>query len=105
MMKSAPTSGQNPAPPDFLSVFEALPDPYLLLLPNDPIFTILAVNCAFEKVARTGADQILGLGISAVFHPDRNNQSARDMVSSLQRAVSLRVPETMSVINYDIPSA
>ena len=36
--------------------------PYLILLPNDPIFTIVAVTRAFEKITRAGSDRILGRG-------------------------------------------
>ena len=105
MIESASTSEPNPAPPDFLTVFESLPDAYLILLPNDPVFTIVAVTRAFEKIARTSGDQLLGRGLLEVFRESRNDNFRNNVLGSLQRVIALRVPETMPVISHHIPSS
>lgn len=64
----------------------SVPDAYLILLPNDTVFTIVAVTRAFEKITSTGRDRILGRGFFELFPPSRNENSGNNVRASRHRA-------------------
>jgi signal transduction histidine kinase len=95
-----------PSTPDFKCLFESVPGLYLVLLPNAPVFTIVAVSEAYVRATKTVRDQILGRGIFEVFpdNPDDPNASGtRNLRASLERVVAKRAPDAMAVQKYDIP--
>lgn len=92
--------------PDFRILFESAPVLCLALLPNAPIFTIVAVSDAYVRATKTVREQILGLGIFEVFpdNPDDPHASGtRNLRASLERVAVQHVPDTMAVQKYDIP--
>jgi PAS domain-containing protein len=96
----------NPAPiPDFRILFESAPGLYVVLLPDDPLFTIVAVNDAYLAATMTGRDLILGRGIFQVFpdNPaDPDASGVRNLHSSLSRVIANRSPDAMAIRRYDI---
>ena len=58
-----------PSKPDFQTLFEAAPGLYLVLLPDAPQYTIVAVSDAYARATMTRREDILGRGLFEVF-PD-----------------------------------
>ncbi len=90
---------------DYCALFEALPGLYLVLLPNAPEFTIVAVSDAYLRATMTQREAILGQGLFEVF-PDNPDDLAATGVSnlraSLESVLQARAPHTMVVQKYDI---
>jgi len=90
---------------DFRSLFEAVPTPFLVLLP-DHEFTIAAVSDAYLRATLTTRTGILGRGLFEVFPDNPGDPDAtgvRNLRASLGRVLAAGVPERMAVQRYDIP--
>ncbi len=91
--------------PPYQQLFEASPHPYLILRPNGD-FTIVAVNEKYLKATDTQRQQIVGRGLFEIF-PDNplqaTNHGVADLRASLNRVLSDKHPDVMSVQQYDIP--
>ena len=88
---------------DFQTLFEALPDFYLVL---NPILEIIAVSDSYAKATLTLREDILGKNIFDVFPDNPNDPSAegvRNLRASLQRVLQTLNPDPMPVQKYDIP--
>ena len=100
----SPPSG--PPLPDFQALFEAVPGLYLVLLPDDPTFTIAAVNHAYTQATATSPREIVGRGVFQVF-PDNPDDPAANGVqnlrASLRRVLATKTADKMPVQKYDIP--
>lgn len=87
---------------DFRALFEASPDPYLVL--NSDL-VIVAVTNAYAGATMTKREDILGKGIFEVF-PDNPNDPAsegvRNLKASLLRVLQTKLPDAMPVQKYDI---
>ncbi|RKG93442.1 ATP-binding protein [Corallococcus terminator] len=92
-----------PDTPDFRSLFEASPNPYLVLTPG---LHIVAVTDAYLRATQTRREAILGRHIFDVF-PDNPEDPTASGVSnlraSLERVVKTGAPDAMAVQKYDIP--
>ncbi|MDP3736057.1 MAG: HWE histidine kinase domain-containing protein [Hyphomonadaceae bacterium] len=91
---------------DLGRIFDAAPNPYLLLRADAPRFTIAAVNDAYLAATRTERAAILGRGLFDVFPDNPDDSSATgvsDLRSSLDRVLRDRAPDGMGVQKYDIP--
>lgn len=90
---------------DFQALFEAAPGLYLVLLPDAPKFTIVAVDDAYAHATNTLRENIIGKGLFEVF-PDNPDDPQADGTSnlraSLERAIDTKLPDTMAVQKYDI---
>src|SRR5689334_1172318 len=91
--------------PDYRVLFESIPGLYLVLLPDNPVFTIAAVSDAYAAATMTRREGIVGRSLFEVF-PDNPADPAADGVENL-RASLLRVlekgtPDTMPLQKYDI---
>jgi PAS domain S-box-containing protein len=89
----------------YQQLFEASPHPYLILQ-ADADFTIVAVNDKYLEVTGTRREAIIAHGLFDIF-PDNPNDpacsSVKDLRISLNRVLSGKCPDTMSVQKYDIP--
>lgn len=87
---------------NFRLLFEAAPDPYLVLAPD---LTIIAVSNAYLRATMTRREQILGRPLFEVF-PDNPDDPAtegtRNLRASLTQVLQHRMPDTMAVQKYDI---
>jgi signal transduction histidine kinase/ActR/RegA family two-component response regulator len=88
--------------PDFRALFQAAPNPYLVLTPE---LEIVAVSDAYLRATMTRREAILGRHLFEVF-PDNPDDPAASGVSnlraSLERVRAHGVPDTMPVQKYDI---
>ena len=100
-----PSSGLVPAESDFHLLFDAAPGLFLVLKPDSPHFSIVAVTEAYLQATMTQRKQVIGRGLFEVF-PDNPQDPAADGVSnlraSLNRAISQRRADKMAVQKYDI---
>jgi len=88
--------------PDFQVLFESAPGLYLVLT---PALTIVAVSDAYLKATMTKREKILGRGLFEVFPDNPDDPAAtgvRNLRASLDRVMTHRVPDTMTVQKYDI---
>ncbi|RKH66427.1 response regulator [Corallococcus interemptor] len=94
----------SPSPtPDYRSLFEAAPNPYLVLTPE---FVIVAVTDAYLRATRTRREDILGRNLFDVFPDNPQDLQATGVANlraSLERAVRTGAPDAMAVQKYDIP--
>ncbi len=95
----------SPIKPDFQALFEACPGLYLVLLPNTPVFTIIAVSNAYLQATMTKREVILGKGIFEAFpdNPDDPHATGvRNLRTSLEKVVLNKTTDAMLVQKYDI---
>ena len=98
---------QTPAPNplDFRALFDALPGLYLVLLPDDPTFTIVVANQAYAQATLTKPTEIVGRPLFEVFpdNPDDPHASGvRNLHASLRQVLATKATHTMPVQKYDI---
>ncbi|MBC7827677.1 MAG: PAS domain S-box protein [Chitinophagaceae bacterium] len=93
--------------PDFQIIFQSIPGNYLIVKPDAPHFTIVAVSDDYASVTNTKRENILGKGLFEVF-PDNPDDPYADgvakLTASLETVIRKRKPHTMSVQHYDIPN-
>ena len=89
----------------FQALFQSAPGSYLVLKPNLPDFTIVAVSDAYLRDTMTRREDILGRGFFEVF-PDNPSDPAADGVrnlrASLGRVLRDGIADTMAVQKYDV---
>jgi PAS domain-containing protein len=92
--------------PDFRALFESAPELFLVLAPDSPRFTILAVSEAYLRATSTQRQDILGRGLFEVSPGNPANPSATrvcSLRSSLERVLRERAPDAMAVQRYETP--
>lgn len=93
--------------PDFQRLFETSPAPYLILAPNSPRFTIVAVNDAYLHATLTTRETIVGHDLFEVFPDNPQDPTAtgvNNLRTSLDTVLRTRTRHTMAVQKYDIPT-
>lgn len=86
-----PMNTATPAP-DYRVLFESAPNAYLLVLPDDPKFTIVAANDAYLKLAKVKREDVLGRGLFEILPDDQVQSAANDgdkMHASLRPATPI----------------
>src|ERR1700749_2751087 len=81
-------------------IFEAAPNPYLLLRADAPRYTIAAVNEAYLRATGTERGAIVGCGLFDVFPDNPHDGEATrvsDLRSSLDRVLREGEPDGMGV--------
>ena len=81
-----------------LALFEAMPNPCLLLAPDSPTFTIVDVNEAYLRATMTDRQAIMGRPLFEAFPDDPEAPEAlqiRNLRVSLDRAIATRQPDRM----------
>jgi len=94
------------APPEFHRLFDATPGPYLILAPDSPHFTIVAVNNAYLRATLTTRDAIVGHGLFEIFPDNPDDPGAtgvNNLRVSLETVLQTRAAHVMAVQKYDIP--
>ena len=95
----------TPASPDFGSIFNASPNALLIVLPDAPVFTMLAASEVYLMVSGLKREQLVGKGVFEVF-PDNPDESEADgvgkLLASFQRALEIRAPDRMPLQRYDV---
>ena len=88
-----------------LDLFEATPNPYLLLASDSPTYTIVGVNDAYLRVTMTERQAIMGRSIFDVFPDDPGAPDAfstRDLRASFDRAIQSGQSDRMPVHQHNI---
>ena len=91
--------------PDFKTLFETCPGLYLVILPNTPTYTIIAVSDAYLKATMTTREFLIGKGIFEAFPDNPDDPEANGVLNlqtSLKRAVLSKTADTMAIQKYDI---
>lgn len=88
-----------------IDLFEATPNPYLLLAPDSPTYTIVGVNDAYLRATMTDRQTIMGRSIFEVFPDDPGAPEAfsvRDLRASFDRAIQSGQPDRLAVHQHNI---
>lgn len=97
----------KPRVPDYRSIFESMPGNYLVIEPNAPYFTIIAVSDGYAAQTKVKKEEIIGKALFEVF-PDNPGDPYADGVSklsaSLETVIREKRPHLMPVQHYDIPA-
>jgi signal transduction histidine kinase len=96
--------GTSPSTPDFHRVFESLPGLYLVLEPDAPRYTIVAVSDAFTRATMTTREALIGRGLfEALPDPgDAGAVRAQRLAASLARVAHERVADATAIRKYDV---
>jgi len=92
----------SPRAPDFQSLFQAVPDLYLVLTPD---FIIVAASDAYLLVTMTNRSSILGRVMFDAFPDNPDDPAAsgtRHLQASLERVLRRKSPDTMAVQRHDL---
>ena len=102
-----PDNEQSTALPasDLQAFFEHAPTSMVVVLPDDPQFTIAAATDAYLAATGVRREEIVGHGMFEVF-PDNPDDPATDGVhnlrASFRRAIATRNPDRMPLQRYDV---
>ena len=91
--------------PDYQKLFEAAPGLFLVLLPNDPVYTIIGVSDAYADATLTKRGEILGHALFEVFPDNPDDPQATGVANlhaSLRRVLTTRAADAMAVQKYDV---
>jgi PAS domain S-box-containing protein len=90
---------------DFRALFDALPGLYLVLLPNDPSYTIVVANKAYAQATLTNQDEIVGRGLFELFPDNPGDPRAsgvQNLLASLRSVLATKARHTMPAQKFDI---
>lgn len=97
----------KPLRADFQAIFESIPGNYLILKPDSPFFTIVAVSDSYASVTNTTRENILAKGLFEVF-PDNPDDPLADgvakLTASLETVIREKKQHVMQIQHYDIPN-
>jgi PAS domain S-box-containing protein len=91
--------------PDFQIIFQSLPGNYLIVAPNPPDFTIIAVSDNYLEATSTKREDIVGRNIFDVFPDNPNNPHAAinaKLTKSFEAVIAEKVPHVMAIQKYAI---
>lgn len=90
---------------DYRRLFEESPDNLLVMRPDAPRFTMVAVTEMRLAATLTTREATIGHGIFELFPDNPDDPTAdgtRNLRASLERVVATRAPDTMAIQKYDI---
>jgi signal transduction histidine kinase len=90
----------------FASIFEKVPGNHLILQPNPPDFTLIAVSDNYNSVTLTSREEILGRSLFDVFPDNPNDPNAtgvRNLTDSLMTVLATKKEHRMNIQKYDVP--
>jgi len=95
MMRIPPTSPEGLANNSLL--INAMPGKHLVLLPDEPTFTIAAVSDDYLSALGVRRERLVGYGVFEVFFGDgRNDATAPQLRQSLSQVIATRQPHTIT---------
>lgn len=83
---------------DYFGLFDASPNPYLVL---DRNLNIVGANQAYLKVTKRELSDIVGRWAWDAFPTD--SETLREAIASFQRVMRDRKPDTLALLRFDIP--
>ena len=87
----------------FSKIFDLMPSPTLIMLPDVPRFTIVDVNNAYLKLANLAREDFIGKGFFEAF-PDNQYSKMVEQENSLKEAVTYKKPSNTPTQVYEYPS-
>jgi len=90
-----------------LKLFGSMPGNSALLLPDAPVYTIIAVTEDYEKTSGQRKEDLVGKGLFEAFPPPADSEagySAEDLKASLEYARSTGKAHRLPLHRYDIPT-
>jgi signal transduction histidine kinase len=91
---------------DFKNIFENLPCAFLVMLPDVPHFTMVAISDALSESTATGRSEIEGRGLGEVFPRDAGESgeaTIANLKASLAKVAREKKPDEMEIQRYDVP--
>ncbi|MFP5039631.1 PAS domain S-box protein [Parasediminibacterium sp. JCM 36343] len=91
---------------NFIKIFNALPLPSLLLMPDAPHFTIVGANAAYFTATATNEGSLIGRGLFEVFPDNPEDETANGMYNITQsflKVINTGCPHKMATLKYEIP--
>jgi hypothetical protein len=100
---------KKPEKPQYLqSVLNSIPGNHLILLPDSPKFTIVAVTDSYLAATYTHREEIIGKGVFDALTDDTDNDHATGVMNlsaSLHRVLQTNEPDQMHDQRYDVLNA
>ncbi len=93
---------------DFQRAFDALPGSFLLLEPDAPKYTILAISNELLRSTAQARPKVVGRSVFEVYpeNPAASTATGPSTLRvSLQNVIQLKKPDQMPVVRYDVPDA
>ncbi|MBZ9730372.1 PAS domain S-box protein [Salegentibacter sp. JZCK2] len=94
-----------PYHPQFKPIFQLIPAPSMVLLPDAPKFTIVAVNNAYLEASNSTEKDLIGKGIFEAFPENPENKvskSVENLRNSLEFVIDFKEKHKMAPQQYDI---
>jgi PAS domain-containing protein len=89
--------------PDFRALFESGPTALLIVLPDDPVFTMVAASDAYLRLSGVPREDLIGRGVFEVFRDNpKDPAGAERLCASFRRTIATNTPDRLSVCRYDL---
>ncbi|HYP06531.1 MAG TPA: PAS domain S-box protein [Bryobacteraceae bacterium] len=92
---------------DFRLLLETVPGRVIILLPDDPTFTVVAVSNAYLAAVHKTREELIGRGLFETFPegPDqKHTQTIQNLRASLRKVIATGQPDTLAAAQqYDLP--
>ena len=102
----AQNHGVVPLALDYQTLFEVMPGPLVVVSPDAPRFTVVAVNDAYLRAGGKSREELVGRGIFEVFPEGPNSSHVAtigNLRESFRRVIATKAQDTMAVQQYDLP--
>jgi hypothetical protein len=88
-----------------LQVFQAMPGNSIVLLPNTPVFTIVAATDDYYATSGRNREELINKGIFDAFpnpphEPDHNG--VKQLRTSLEKVIAQKTSDRLPLVRYDI---
>lgn len=93
---------------DFQAIFESMPGSFIVLQPNAPAYTILAISHEMVRTSGREKSQVIGKNLFEVFPENPEAATATGPASlrnSLQNVLELKKEDQLPVVRYDLANA
>ena len=93
---------------DFEAAFNGIPGCFLLLSPNIPLFTILAISDELLEITGRKRETVIGKSVFEVFHGNHGASGSTGpsyLMETLQKVVLEKVSVDLPCVGYDVPGA
>lgn len=88
-------------------IYNSIPTPCIILQPNAPVYTIVAVNQAFTMATGTNAESLIGSPFFEVFPSDIDDDGSRtkDIIDAFEHVLVSKTPQLVRRHLYRVPAA
>ncbi len=90
---------------NYKSLFQTLPERYVVLKADAPVFTMIAASEPYFQVTGKTSEEIIGKGMFEVF-PDTSERALKtgkgELQESFEKVLKFKQPDSTGIIRYDI---